>query len=509
VSSDIGSRLAKNSTYNLLRVLITVPVTLCIWPYIVRHLGKEEFGIWALVGVISSYAQLSDFGITEGLVKFVAEYDARDDSEGLNRLVNTVLCVYVFLSIAGSLVFTGLLPLIVDDILKIPALLREKALHTFFVAILLFFGNMVLGVFGSLIIGFQRMGYSNLISIVSTILTACGTIVFLNAGFGLPGLVYNNAIVSVVIAVANLVAAKRLFPSLHIAPFRLFSRTDLAKIFSFSWKVQLTNITQLMIFQIDRVLLSHYVGLSAVSYYEIANRIASQARMVIATMFSPMIPAASALHALSDETKMAGLYRRSLKYMVVAAVPCSAVVIVLAGPFVRTWIGPGYETSALTMQLLMGVYFINLLTGPGGFIMSGINRPEVGMRSSIMAGLINLTVCFVLVKMIGYYGIIIGLFASVALSGGYFVWMLHQAIPDLSWNIYPRAMTRPLLISTLLVAIMALLNNGFSLEGYLLLCLTGGGFCVIYLFAILQGDYFDQFDRTTLMRLVPPALRKV
>ena len=85
MSSEVGSRIAKNSIFNLIRTIIAVPVMLSITPYIIRHLGKEEFGLWALVGVISSYAQLSDFGITESLIKFIAEFKARGESQRLNH----------------------------------------------------------------------------------------------------------------------------------------------------------------------------------------------------------------------------------------------------------------------------------------------------------------------------------------------------------------------------------------------------------------------------------------
>jgi O-antigen/teichoic acid export membrane protein len=482
---------------------LTVPIVLVLTPYIIKHVGKQEFGIWALVGVISSYAQLSDFGITESLVKFMAEYQARNDAERINKLINTAFTIYILLSVTCCLLFLLVLPYVVETILNIPQSLQDKAMRVFTIAIVLFSINMIMGVFGSLIIGFQRMGYSNLISLLSTVLTAAGTVFFLYNGYGLDGLIYNNCLVTLFVVLANILAARHLFPQLRINPFVWFSREILASIFGFSWKIQITNVTQLMIFQVDRVLLSHYLGLEAVSYYEVANRIATQARGFVASIFSPMVPAASALHANEENDKVTGLYRRSFKYMTIAAVPLSLLVIALAHPFVRTWMGPNYETSAITLQLLMFAYMLNLLTGPGSFILSGINKPHIGMRSSVLAGITNLILCLLFVRWIGYYGIILGILISIVTSGGYFVWMVHKNIQGLSWRIYLNSLVKPVLVSICACVPLVVIDRLYPIGSYSILVLLGIVYAFVVGYALFQGRYLDEFDRATIGKLNP------
>ena len=472
------------------------------------NLGKQEFGIWALVGVISSYAQLSDFGITESLIKFMAEYEARKDSRRLNQLINTSLVVYLALSLLCCSLFVMILPYITDRILNIPPQLQAKANYVFTIAIILFFANMVMGVFGSLIIGFQRMGYSSLIGLVSTVITACGTIAFISQGYGLAGLIYNNAIVTLFVIFFNVFAAKRLFPALCVNPFSYFSREILKKIFSFSWKVQVSNLTQLMVYQLDRVLLSHYVGLEAVSYYEIANRIATQARGFIASIFAPMTPAASALQANEHTDKIAGLYRRSYKYMAIAAVPFMTLLISLAHPFIKTWMGPGYETSAITMQLLLAAYMLTLFTAPGSYILSGINKPQIGMQSSLLAGVTNVFVCLSLVQLIGFYGVVIGVFTSIAVSAGYFIWMVQKNIQGLEWSMYQHSMSRPFVVAVGLAVALMCIDAVLPLRGYLVLCAAGFVYMAAVRFALYKGTYLDDFDRETLAKLNPLRMIK-
>lgn len=503
MTSKIGSRLAKNSIFNIIRSLIAFPITLLILPYTLRSLGSEEFAIWALAGVISSYVQLSDFGMTESLIRFFAEYRERDDKERINQLLNTALVIYFLILVVVGMLLQSALPLIVEQVLHIPRQLAPKAVSVFSIAIVLFCLNLLMSSFGSLINGFQRMGHTNAISLVSTIMTAVGVFYFLSHGYGLMGLVYNNALVTLFTVLANCLIAWRLFPEMRVNPVRYFSREALGMIFGYSWKVQVSTVAHLLIFQIDRVLLSHFVGLESVSIYEVANRVASQARSFVATVFTPMIPAVSALHVSTDLAKISGLYRRAIKYMGILALSVTFLVIGLAKPFISTWVGAGYDESALTLQLLMAIYLVNLLTGPGSYVLSGLNRPEVSMRSSVMAGVINVVCCLVLVRAVGYYGIIAGIGLSLVISGSYFIGMLHKNLSMLTWQLYRQALLRPLLVAALLAAILVGAQQFVTLQGYPTLIAAGTCFFGVMALALSRGSYFDDFDRETLLMYLP------
>lgn len=476
---------------------------LIITPYVLGQLGKEEFGIWALVSVITSYAQLSDFGMTESLIRFTAEYKAREDALALNRLLNTAMTAYVVIGSAFVGIFYLALPFVIENILNIPASLFERAGEVFFLAVVLFFFSMIMGVFSSLIVGFQCMGQSNFISLVATVLTAAGTFYFLSQGYGLRGLVYNNAVITLVTGGANLFIAWRLFPALRINPYRYFRYKMLKTIFAFSWKVQVSILSQLFVYQIDRILLSRYLGLSTVTTYEVANRIATQARTFLASIFTPIIPAASTLHAQDDSTRLIGLYNRSFKYLAVTAIPFSFLVISLAHPFVRTWLGDGFEKTAVTIQFLMAAYLVNLVPGPGSFVLTGMNKPEITMKASVLAGGINLVACVILVQSIGYYGVIIGVTTSLLVSAAYFLRELHRNIPQLRWRLYGDAMIKPAVISSMLSIFLLVAQSYFALSGYGALVLTGFLYLLLYVITICSmKGYLDEYDRALFLKLI-------
>ena len=472
--------------------------------YILRNVGKEGFGIWALVGIISSYAQLSDFGITEGLIKFIAEYDTKTDTRKLNELLNTSFVLYLFLSIIFCPIFLSGIGTITDDILNIPIGQRQIAIKVFSIAVILFFVNMISSIFGSMLIGFQRMDCSNSILFLTSIINAIGTVIFLRAGYGLIGLIYNNAFTTTILIAANYITAKKLFPAIRFSPISYFNLALVRKMFDFSWKIQITSITQLFIFQIDRILLSHYLGLIAVSNYELASRIASQARNFIVSIFTPMIPAASSFTSTQGNELVAGLYRRSFKYMASIAIPLSFLLISLSHSFIRTWIGPGNETSAYTLQILAAAYIFNVLTGPGSFIMTGINKPHINMRASVLAAALNVTGCVLLIHLVGYYGIILSIFLSVAISGVYFLWTVQHHIPGATWDYYRKLLLKPIAIATPISIVLLLIDASFHIRGYFTLSVLSILFLFIFVSIHLRGKYFDEFDIMTFRRIIAP-----
>jgi len=502
--SDIGTQLAKNSLSSILVALVACPLTLILTFYTVKYLGKVEFGIWTLVGVVASYAQLGDFVTTESLVKFIAEHKARNEIRQLNQFINTSIVINAIISIFLCLLFIMFLPFIVNSILHIPGNLQHKTIYILRIAIIVFFVNMITRVFGSLIIGFQRMDYSNVILILLTVITTIGSLLFLYNGYGLIGLTYNTVIATVILVGANIFVAWRLFPQMRINPVAYFSREALQQIFKFGWKVQLSNISQLMVFRIDTVLLSHYVGLTAVSYYEVANRVASLARGVIILIFMPLMPAASAIDVCNNDAIIRGLYTRSLKYLSVILAPFSFLIIAIAHPFIRTWMGPGYEISALTLQLLMVIYMVNLLTGPGSLILCGINKPHIGMKSALLTGVLNVFFCVMLVKLTGYYGMILGILTAMLIGASYFIWMVHQVIHGLNWSIYPQNLVRPVVYAAFSAAILMTLNAIFQFKGYVILTMLGIFYLVInFACALRYKNYFDDYDRSIFFKIIP------
>ena len=80
-------RVARNSVYGIVRLVMTTPLLFVLVPYMLRNLGPERYGVWALVGTLWALVQLGDLGLSTTVTKFVAALSSNDDTERINKVV--------------------------------------------------------------------------------------------------------------------------------------------------------------------------------------------------------------------------------------------------------------------------------------------------------------------------------------------------------------------------------------------------------------------------------------
>ena len=84
-----------------------------------RQLQQEVLGVWDFAWSLVAYFRLVVLGVGSSVGRYVAKYRATGDTEGLNRAVSSVTCVFL---VMGALVLAATLVLAS----VVPALLSEK-----------------------------------------------------------------------------------------------------------------------------------------------------------------------------------------------------------------------------------------------------------------------------------------------------------------------------------------------------------------------------------------------
>ena len=88
---------------------VNVALGIVLMPFTVRHLGTAEYGLWMLVASLTYYFQLLDLGYGSGLVRHVADADARGDVTAVNNILSTFVVVYAGLGLLAAVGTVGLI----------------------------------------------------------------------------------------------------------------------------------------------------------------------------------------------------------------------------------------------------------------------------------------------------------------------------------------------------------------------------------------------------------------
>jgi O-antigen/teichoic acid export membrane protein len=92
--ASTGALLVRGSALSVATLIAGVAVSFFLMPFLIHALGDRWYGLWALVGSITSYYTLLDLGLTSAVTRFLTQAIAREDKTNANAIVVTGLVIF-------------------------------------------------------------------------------------------------------------------------------------------------------------------------------------------------------------------------------------------------------------------------------------------------------------------------------------------------------------------------------------------------------------------------------
>ena len=421
---SLSQKIVKNTFYNIIGQFFGILSALFLMPYIIRHIGIERFGLWAIVGMMTGYFGLIDFGIATSFVKYIAEFYTKKEIDKIDQIVNTGVIFYSLLAIiiiAISVLFIK--PIIV--IFKIPPYLSCEATFVLLVGISIFSCSNVLSPFSAIQAGLQRMDIQNIVSISMSIVNILGTIFFLEKGYGLPGLMVNNAIIFVMAGLINIVIARNILPGITIGP-QAFSMRMLNKLFRFGSNLQIARISGVVTSQTSKLLITYFLSIGLVTFYHLGNSIVYYAISISALFIYTLVPAFSEMEASGDRKRLAEAYLVTTRYLSFLLAPFFVFLVVFAPDMMTIWMGQGYGKSALIIRILAIGYALNTIAQVASATCMALDKPRLVAKSAIIVTVLSLILSVAFIKIFGFPGPALAVMFSVNIGTVYFLAVLDK-----------------------------------------------------------------------------------
>ncbi|MFH2035965.1 MAG: oligosaccharide flippase family protein, partial [Candidatus Zixiibacteriota bacterium] len=375
----------------------------------------------------TGYFGLLDFGIRSSFVKYISEYYGRKENDKINQVVNTGFIFYFIFGIVivglGFLLLNSLL-----GIFKIPPELFDESRLVLLLGIIAMTLMNVSTVFESIPMGLQRMDVSNKIMIAVSFPNIIGTILFLEMGYGLVGLMLSRIIIILLSGVINFIISFKVLPSFRFG--FLMPKGDMFKrLFTFGYKIQLASIYSMITLSIDKLLIGYFLSIGSVTFYQLGNVITGTIKGMVALPASVLLPAFSEIDGRGEREKLIEGYQRTSKYLALIALPLFSFIIMSASQIMTVWMGEGYEYSARIIQILAIGHLASILAGGiGNQLLRGMGRPEVEMHAGLINVMVNLPLSIFFIIHFGLLGAAIGTMISWTLASFYYFRRLHQII---------------------------------------------------------------------------------
>lgn len=385
-------------------------------PLTVRYLGKLEYGVW--ITISSSIAMLSvlDLGIANTLTNHIAEAFARDDRAQAKRAFATAF----WLTCALSAVFSVLLAAVWHAVhwaallhLADPVLAGRARLAVA-ISIGYFLLSMPLNLANRVLSGYQKVHIANYFAMLNSLL---------GLGAILVVIVLHGTLVSLMLAyciamlggsvLLNLWLLLLHHPWLRPHP-ALYSRTLSSALFRQGSLFFLLQLTGLVVFNSDNLVIAHYLGAQEVTPYSIAWRLISYAAMLQSLVIPSLWPAFTEAYHKREltwvRTIYGGLVRKTL-----LAVSIAACLIGIAGrSFIRVYAGAAAVPSPLLLWTMALWAVLVATTTNQALLLTATGRLRLEATVAVIAAVVNLFLSIYLVQRIGAEGVILATILSFA-----------------------------------------------------------------------------------------------
>ncbi|MCX6357698.1 MAG: oligosaccharide flippase family protein [Candidatus Aureabacteria bacterium] len=499
--------LLRNTVYNSLGKLWLLLIGFILTPYIVRSVGVELFGLWAVISIMIGTFGLFDLGVRTSFIKYISHYHAIGDADGVNEIVNTGFVYYLLFGLViGAAAGVCRAPLF--RLFKLSPGLAAEAALAYHAVIAAFVIECALRSYGAAIEGTQRYDVKTRLEIVMSLCYAAAIVVLLSSGYGFRGLVWASVGRTMAESALALCLGFILLPEMVFRP-ALASARRFRQMFSFGFTLQVARWAEEIIFHMDKLIVGAFLSVGMVTFYQLGTSLSNRLRLLPSMFITPLFPYTSNLSALGEHAQIYRVYVRSTRYMFLLALPAFAFLALRADAVMEGWMGPGFERAAQVMRVLAGSYCLNCVMGAAVAVAQGIGAVRLIMVSCLLVSAANLISSIAFVWLCGFIGVALGTALSLGAASIFFWAWFHRVIKRPFWATLAPIAAKPLLATALGVAGLSIAHRLIpqlrQASGRLdILLVLAGEFAVmvaLYGLALALLRYFDDEDLELLRQL--------
>lgn len=376
---------------------------------IVRTFGPEDFGVYSLLTAVAGIiGVVIDFGVTEAGVKRIAADWATARPNALPK-AQVFFWLRVLLAGAGM----GLGALLAGPVCRYLLNLPGQA-WLFNLALLGVGATALSGSVNALLQATGRFGRISVALVASSALALglAGLLALTGRLTPVTALVGINAGT----ALAGFWVGRGLLPPdwgrPGASPLGLPSKTTIQSetpaLFRFGSWLWLANICKTLIAYLDFFLINLWLAPATVGIYALALGLAARAEVVNHSLYTVLIPMAS---ALQDRTAMVAYLRQGFKRSVLISLPLLALMP-LAVWFIPFFYGDEFRASVHLFQLLLAVVIFDIMTLPALLLIYTFDRPDLSALAEGLRVVMLIGLAVWLIPIMGPVGAIIAKFCA-------------------------------------------------------------------------------------------------
>lgn len=422
----LSSQLRINMVSGVATAVLNTAVLVVAYPTYLYFLGYEKYGVWLVLATVLTFAQLGDLGLSQAVMKLVAEEYGRGDIKAIQQYVTTALAL---LCLSGLVALTIILVL-KTQIVTAFKLSNEDARLVLW--LLPYIGILCIYVFivqalNATLSGLGRMDLVNWAQSggqAASVVVACS---LLYSGRGIESLLIGSTLSNMLVHLISLICIRRM-ARIHLLRIDNLDAQRCKRLLRFGGGVFGGSLINMLLNPFNKLMLSRYVGVSAITIYEITFTGSMQIRALFEAGLRALMPEISHIGAtmtIQAKNRISQLNSWAMKLILFFSVPAYAVLMIFAPPLLRIWLGEKFEeTLPGAFRIMMVATFFTLVGVPAYYTIIGLGKIRYIVIASVISvgsNFVLVTAYYALTRHLSVYSIGLCLVISFAVSTVYLI----------------------------------------------------------------------------------------
>lgn len=367
-------------------------------PFLLRHVGRSDFGLWSAGMPILTYVGLVDFGVLTIFQRDVAFATGKTegDPRELAALVGTTLRLVL---------------------LQMPALLAGVAIAWVFlprswsalhVPLGITLGCLVIAfplrIYHALLMGLQDLRFLGGLTITVWAVGAAVSAVLVLCGWGLNALAVSWSVTQFGSYCACYFRVKARFPSALSGGLSVLARSEAASRLRKGFWVVVTQLAAILGGGADLLVIAAVLGPAQVTPYTITDKLVTMLNTIPIMIMASAQPALSELRSSDDRKRLPDVCIALTRAVLLVSGLIAGVVIVVDRGFVTWWIGPQEFGGSGLVLMLVADMVITHWAAATAYCVFSFGYERLISITSIVSGALVVVLSIVLVKHMGLVG---------------------------------------------------------------------------------------------------------
>lgn len=462
-------------------------------PILLYYIGKNEYGLYQLIGSLIAYFSIMDFGLTAAVIRFYTKYKAVKDRNGMENILAISMYGYLVVTVV-CLVIGGLCYVNLDTIFGKSMTSQEVSEASQMFLLLLFNIAVSLStmIFRAIINSHEKFLFLKGLETVQLILQPILVILILQTSPTAMAVAVAQTILNMAIIIARIYYC---FARLHITiKFHYWNHELFSDFRRLTISVFTVSLIDQVFWKTNQIILGIVQGTAAVAVYSIASLIYMNYMALSLAISGVYLPHVTELVAKQKPIKeLSDLFIQIGRWQYYLLALVATGFVIFGQQFITIWAGEEFSDAYIITLLIIVPFTIDLIQNIGLSILQAMNHYGFRAKVYFITGLLNVMLAIPLGIHYGGIGCALATGVSMLVGNGIIMNWFYSCAIKLDIKKFWWQITK--ITVTVLVCLLAGYGIyyglptsgkfGFILKIILYTIVYGG---VIYKFAMNEGE---------------------